>query len=80
MSPHFVLFSGPYATGLMHSLWIDQGAASPLGHSLECVRDGRPTPEFRRLFRSAFPSKEELPDAIATPEGKGTQRFLEVFR
>lgn len=80
MNPHFVLFSGGYATALMHAVWFDQGAATPLSHALLCVKDGRPTDAFRKVFRSAFPAKEELPDVIATPDGKGTTDFLRVFR
>jgi hypothetical protein len=80
MNPHFVLFPGGYASGLMHIVWNDQGAAEPIPRNLLCADQGRPTDDFRKLFRSAFPTKEELPDLIATPDGKGTQRFLEVFR
>jgi hypothetical protein len=80
MSPHFVLFSGGYATGLMHTLWLDQGAAEPLSYAMRCERDGKATDEFRKVFRAAFSTKDELPAVIATPEGKGTADFLRVFR
>lgn len=80
MNPHFILFQGGYASGLMHLVWNVE-ALQPIGRNLLCTdKQGRPTDDFRKLFRSAFPTKEELPDVIATPDGKGTTRFLEVFR
>lgn len=81
MSPAWVLFSGGYATRLFVSQWQDAGALEPLSARERLANeDGSPTEYFRKLFRSAFPAKDELPDVIATPEGKGTQRFLETFR
>jgi hypothetical protein len=79
MSPHYVLFPGGYASRLMHQQWT-QRPTTPLPRNLRCANQGRVTDDFRKLFRSAFPTRDELPDVIATPEGKPTLRFLEVFR
>lgn len=79
MNPHWVLFKGGYPTALMLIQWHERGGSLPA--LLRCTSlKGEPTDDFRRLWAGQFPTRDPLPDVIATPDGKPTLRFIEVFR
>jgi len=67
------------ATPFLRAQWARRGATTALGEAFVLVAGGNPTPLFRGVWASAFPSLPPLPDDIATADGRGTAGFWLVF-
>lgn len=76
-----VLFQSGHATPLMLARWRAKGALKPLSPNVKLTEQAVATPEFRAIWKDAFPSRDPLPhDPIHDGEGHPTVMFHRVFR
>lgn len=65
---------------ILHARWRAKGGQKPIPSLLRCHTGGYATPQFRGLWRAAFPDREPLPtDPIATRDGRFTEEMLSIW-
>lgn len=75
-----VLFDGDgKPTYILVSQARKKAALKPIQPEIRCVDQGEATEYFTAWWNAAFPTRNNLPDQIATPDGVGTLDFWRVF-
>lgn len=68
------------ATPFLRAQWRQKGGLQALQTGAVLVDGGSATRLFVAAWAASFPTRNNLPDSVANPDGTGTSGFWAVFR